>query len=126
MNKWTLLAACALLAVLGVCYTMLAHPQPRLAPPGVAETAEEEAPEDDPGEQPGGAFALDDEGQPTGRVAALAPSAAKPASGSGVEMLEDDEENGVTVDAGEVLDDEEGVLEPASPPKNNETGSDAP
>ncbi len=118
MTKWTLLATVSFIAVLGVCYTMLSHQSARHGTPA-PEAGDDMDLEDDGGiDKSENTFSLEDDagGEGGSRVAALksGPRAA-PADGKKVETIEDDEENGVTVEAGEVLDDDDGVLEPAAP-----------
>ncbi len=112
MSKWPLFALVVFVAVLGICYSLLTRQGYRdggAAGAGPSSSvhdtdeleAESDAKEDDELPQP-----------PTAKIAQRPPLAPQ-GSGSTVETIEDDEENGVVVDVPAAMDDENGTIEAA-------------
>ena len=130
MNKWTLLATVTFIAVLGACYTLLSHQSAHASGPSPDASDDVDLEDDGQQDKSDNVYTLDDEANEGGsRVAAVKSGSAAAESGrKKVETIEDEEENGVTVERGEVFDDDEGVLEPAAtaPPKDAPIAPGAP
>lgn len=119
MNKWSLLATVALIAVLGVCYSLVSHQNSRHG--AATDASDEPEIEDDSLQEKGdNTYSLEDAedgdlGDVSGATRVAPPTPKQEPGSPPLEMLEDDEEDGETIDPG--ADDDEGILEPAVPPR---------